>query len=208
MKLTSLLTDPNYRQSSRPSPLAELSFAQLLEPRQMHLRSRRMMLVLSHLIEDYAASVPGTFLIAAFQRYSLYQLQAQRYRWLAPECAKVFVLGLPDVTTPEIPNVTFVPLEERWPLLHEWVVIASGPLCAVALFAIDNEMAQPEWRSRNFRALWTTNTGLIDNAVAAFYNAIGQRPPEIQHDHLAAHRTTAALQAELPVRLRQKLRTN
>lgn len=208
MTLTSLLAEPNYTATPRPASLADLSFTEMLDQRQMRLRSRRMMLVLSQLIEDHAASVPGTFLIATFQRYSLYQKQLRRYKRLARDCAQVFVMGLPDDEAPAIPKVEYLPLEATWPLIHEWVVIASGPACCVALFACDNELAQPERRSRNFRALWTTNTHLVDSAVATFYSAIGQRPPHIMHDSLATYHTTVALQQELPVRLRENLRAH
>ncbi len=206
MTITSLLANPTYTAVPRFTSLADLSFTQMLDQRQMRLRSRRMMLVLSKLIEDYAASVPGTFLITAFQRYSLQQKQLRRYERLARDCAQIFIMGLPDVEVSAIPKVEYLPLEETWPRLHEWAVIASGPACCVALFACDNEFAQPQRRSRNFRALWTTNTHLVDSVVAAFFSAIGRRPPHIMHDDLAVYHTTAALQQELPVRLRQSLR--
>ncbi len=189
--------------NTSPNTLATFSFTSPLESRQMSLRSRRTMLALSYLIEDYAGYTDNTYLIATFQRFSLYQRQYERYQRLARHCPQIYVLGLPDKTLPTLPNVTVLPLEPSWPLIHEWVVIASGPTCCVGLLAYDREQRTPARYSRHFHGFWTTNTAIIDERVAAFYAALGQPAPTIMRDNYATHHTTMALQKELPSRLRQ-----
>ncbi len=157
---------------------------------------------MSFLIEDYAAQSAGTHLIATFQLFSHYRLQIQRYRNIAPRLAQAFVLGFPNETPPELPNVIQIALEAEWPLVHEWGVIAWGPTCAAALVAYDEERLAPSRRSRRFQAIWTTSVALIEPMVTAFYHAIGQPAPNFTRDLLATQRTIVAMQKELTVRIR------
>ncbi len=162
--------------------LATLSFTSSLDNYHLSLHSRSMMLNLSYLIENYAASEPDTLLIAAFQRFSLYRHQLARYRRLAPRCRHVYVIGMPDEKPPEVANVTYIPIEATWPLMHEWAVIASGPTCCIALCARDHQRLQPAHRTEHFQALLTTSVPLVDHAVTSFFMAIGQSPPVIDRD--------------------------
>lgn len=182
--------------------LEHFSFASFVEEQRKTLHSRSMMLALSFLIEDYAAQSAGTHLIAAFQRLSHYRRQIRRYRNIAPRLAQAFVLGFPDETPPELPNVIQVALEAEWPLVHEWVVIAWGPTCAAALVAYDEERRAPSRPSRRFQAVWTTSVAQIEPMVTAFYHAIGQPAPDFTRDLPATQRTTVAMQKELTVRIR------
>ncbi len=182
--------------------LATLSFTSSLDNYHLSLHSRSMMLNLSYLIEDYAASATDTLLIAAFQRFSFYRHQLARYRRLAPRCRHVYVIGMPDEKPPEVANVTYVPIEATWPLMHEWVVIADGPTCCIALCARDNKQLQPAHRTEHFQALWTTSVSLVDHAVTSFFMAIGQSPPVIDRDpHMVNQAVVTPL---LPVTTRRR----
>ncbi len=200
--MTTLLPTSSQYIHTSPDTLATFSFTGPLNDQQMSLHSRRTMLALSYLIEDYAGYTTSTYLIATFQRFSLYQRQYARYQRLAQHCPQIYVLGIPDESPPAVPNITTVALEPSWPLIHEWVVVASGPTCCVGLFACDRDRLAPDRRSRHFHALWTTNTAIIDERVAAFYAALGQPAPTIVRDNYATHHTTIDIQKELPSRLR------
>ncbi len=182
--------------------LTTFSFAALLPDQPRILRSRSVMLALSYLIEDTAAASPNTSLIATFQRFSHYHRQLHRYRRLAPRLAQAFVLGFPDVPPAPLPGVTPIALAANWPLVHEWVVIALGPACAVALVACDEERRAPHGVSRSFHAVWTTNERLVERMAAAFFAAIGQPAPVVTAEPTARQQTALALQRELPQRLR------
>jgi DICT domain-containing protein len=193
------LTLPDWQRSNA---LDRFSFASFVEEQRKTLHSRSMMLALSFLIEDYAAQSPGTHLIVAFQRFSNYRRQIRRYRNIAPRLVQAFVMGFPDETPPELPNITLVALEADWPLVHEWIVIAWGPMCAAALVAHDEEQCAPHRVSRRFQAVWTTSVAQIEPMVTAFYRAVGQSTPVFTRDLLAMQRTTVAMQKELTARLR------
>ncbi|MBO9327300.1 MAG: histidine kinase [Roseiflexus sp.] len=193
------LTLPDWQRSNA---LDRFSFASFVEEQRKTLHSRSMMLALSFLIEDYAAQSPGTHLIVAFQRFSNYRRQIRRYRNIVPRLVQAFVMGFPDETPPELPNVTLVALEADWPLVHEWIVIAWGPMCAAALVAHDEEQCAPHRVSRRFQAVWTTSVAQIEPMVTAFYRAVGQSTPVFTRDLLAMQRTTVAMQKELTARLR------
>lgn len=182
--------------------LANLSFTDSLDNYHLSLHSRSMMLNLSYLIEDYATSETDTLLIAAFQRFSFYRHQLVRYRRLAPRCRHVYVLGMPDEKPPEVANVTYIPIEATWPLMHEWAVIANGPTCCIALCARDHQQLQPARRAEHFQALWTTSVPLIDHAVTSFFIAIGQSPPVIDRDPQVLNQAIAA--PRLPVGVRRR----
>jgi len=193
------LTLPDWQRSNA---LDRFSFASFVEEQRKTLHSRSMMLALSFLIEDYAAQSPGTHLIVAFQRFSNYRRQIRRYRNIVPRLVQAFVMGFPDETPPELPNVTLVALEADWPLVHEWIVIAWGPMCAAALVAHDEEQCAPHRVSRRFQAVWTTSVAQIEPMVTAFYRAIEQPAPVFALNLPAMQRTTVAMQKELTARLR------
>jgi DICT domain-containing protein len=180
------------------SGLATLSLTGGLAAAQLRLHSRRMMIALSHAIEEHAAaSGPETVLVAAFQRLSLLRPEAERYARLAPRLAQVIALGFPDVTPEPIPGVTVLPLEPAWPLVQEWCVIASGPACCAALLSRDAEGFRPDRRSRQFRGRWTTEPAEVDLALRQLFAAIGQPHPSLQRDRRASLQTANAIRAAL-----------
>lgn len=178
--------------------LAQLQIAGDLPEAQLRLHSRRIMIILSHAIEQQAAaSGPGTIMVAAFQRLSLLRPEAQRYTAIAPRLTQAFALGVPDIEPPELPGVTIVPIEAGWPLAQEWLVIASGPDCCAALLSRDAEGFDMSRRSRRFHGRWTTDPGEVDAALGRFYTAIGQPLPHIPHEHGASLHTATTIRQAL-----------
>jgi DICT domain-containing protein len=196
--------DPSLPPASAPSSgaLVSLRITDLVRSQRFTLRSRGLMLALSHLIEDTAASLPMTTLFAAFQRYSLVVPQLERYARIAPALSHTYIFGLPDRQVPELPNTTFVALHEPWPLIHEWVVFAAGPQCYAGLFARDEEMRQPRKRARQFNGAWTTDISVIEQARQAVLSALGLPCPRIDPDTRGILQTGQRLQRELTARLR------
>jgi DICT domain-containing protein len=180
------------------SNLATLAFTGHLLPAQLRLHSRSTMIALSHAIEEQAAaSGPETVLIATFQRLSLFQRESARYARLAPGLAQVFVIGVPDALTDPISGVNVLPIDQSWPLVEEWVVIASGPTCCAALLSRDAEGFRLNQRSRRFAGRWTTEPAEVDRALQRFYEAIGQPPPVVQREALASLQTAATIRRAL-----------
>jgi DICT domain-containing protein len=157
-----------------------------------------MMIALSYAIEEHAAaSGPHTVLVATFQRLSLFRPQASRYARLAPQLAQAFALGVPDAPAASTRGVTLLPLEASWPLVQEWVVIASGRSCCAALFSRDAEGFRPGQRSQRFAGRWTTNPDEVVGALQRFYAAIGQAPPAELPSHQAGQRSATAIRRAL-----------
>jgi DICT domain-containing protein len=182
--------------------LAAFSFTAALGAQRMTLHSRQIMLALSYAIEDIAASVQDTTLIAAFQRLSFVRPQLARYTALTPQLAHTYILGLPDAALPALPHTTMLPLEETWPMLHQWVVLATGPACCVGLFAQDADADQPAQRSRHYQGCWTTDATLVDAAEESFLKAIGQPYRPQQRDARALQEATRRVQQAIATRLR------
>lgn len=160
--------------ATNASLLSRVSLTAGLERSQLRLQSRRTMLAISYALEDHAARFPGTTLIAAFQRVSFVMPQLARYQRIASQLEHIYLIGMPDVAVPALPNTTFLPIEPSWPLMHEWVVIANGPACCAGLLARDEEALQPGKRSHTFNGLWTSQPDVIDTAVNALMGALDQ----------------------------------
>jgi DICT domain-containing protein len=168
-----------------------------LDDAQLRLHSRTTMIALSHLLEDLAAGAGGRLLIATFQRLSLFRSEAMRYARLVTAYERIYAVGVPDITPPQIPGVTIVPIAPESLLAQEWVVITSGPSWCAALFARDAEGFRLERRSRRYKGLWTTEPRLIDRATAAFLDALGEAPEETTRDPRASFNAMQAMQAGL-----------
>jgi DICT domain-containing protein len=185
--------------------LAALALTAAIDPGRMRLRSRKVMIALSHLIEEHAVSAgPDTVLIACFQRLTLLRYEAKRYRDIAPRLGRVYALGVADVQPVPIPGAEILPLEADWPLAQEWNVIARGPTICAGLFARDAEGFRLHERSREYHGFWTSDPQIVDAAVAQFFSAIGERPPAVAHDSRATLQTTRALQEQLTRAARQR----
>jgi DICT domain-containing protein len=183
--------------------LDTFTFTTNLSPRQMSLHSRSAMLALSYIIEDTAARIPGTTLIAAFQRWALLRPQMERYARLTPDLAHTYIAGIADTPAPEFPKTTMLALSEDAPLIHEWVVIASGPRIAAALVARDRETCQPASRARSFAGLWTTDPALVDRLAGEFFTALGEQYPAPQRENVASIAVARELQDDLRAAMRR-----
>lgn len=194
-----------------PSATTELTldtftFTANLAPRQLSLHSRSAMLALSYVIEDTAARQPGTTLIATFQRWSLLRPQLERYARLTPDLAQTYLAGIADIAAPDFPRTTMLALAEDAPLVHEWVVIASGPRIAAALVAYDRENCQPAGRSRWFAGLWTTDPTIVDELAGGFFAELGETYQPPQRNHTVSIAVARELQEDLRAALRRRNR--
>jgi DICT domain-containing protein len=160
------------------------------------------MIALSYLIEGYAAEAGGdTTLVATFQGLSRYLRQLPRYRTLAPRLAQVYVIGVADVEPEPVPGVTVVPIDAASPLVQEWVVLASGPRFCAGLLAHDREPYTPGRPSYQFFGRWTTDPSVVDDRLAAFFQALGRPMPAPRHDSRAIFERSRELLQELKVRM-------
>ncbi len=206
MSIIPTTTDDYFaKRSAAAVPIERLSFVDDLDKNKFRLQSRQTMIALSHVIEEHAATGgPGTVLIAAFQRLSLFAVEARRYRMLAPQFAQVYIIGVPDAPLADRSHVTTVPLDSTWPLAQEWSVIASGPSISVGLFARDLEGFRLETRSRSFEGLFTTEIAVIDVAVARLHSALALPSRSFERDRQATFRNQMLVKRALATRLQSR----
>lgn len=126
------------------------------------LNHRKTMTLISYEIENATlADGAHTTIFSGFQRFSRFLTQLKRYQQLAKQARRVYVFGVPDVAVPEIPNVTYVPLQPSHQLAKEWFVVSYGgeylsALATEELTHIDN----PDYL-RVFRGVWTFDRQMV-----------------------------------------------
>lgn len=100
---------------------------------------------------------------AGFQRFSFFLPRVQQYTRLGQVADGVWVFGLPDVTPPSLPGVTFVPLTPDDPLVDEWFLVVDDPSYFSALVAqeIRNGECKPHFE-RQFRGVWTFDEKVVN----------------------------------------------
>ncbi len=126
------------------------------------LNHRKTMTLISYEIEN-ATLTDGahTTIFSGFQRFSRFLTQLERYRQLARQARRVYVFGIPDVDVPEIPNVTYVPLQPSHQLSKEWFVVSYGSdyLSALATEELTH-YSNPD-HLRVFRGVWTFDQQMV-----------------------------------------------
>jgi len=146
------------------------------------------MKAISHVIEDQAVSLGGSFrFYSAFQRYSRAKLQQQRYNNILATNNPVYLFGIPDVPLWQNPNLIEVNLEEpvlqdRPYLAQNWFVILHNPqFVSMALVSreIPNSLrpvgAPDKLVYRNFEGFWTYDKDVITQVVEILDGYIGHK---------------------------------
>jgi DICT domain-containing protein len=131
---------------------------------QVGVYHRQMMNIISYEIEN-ALILDGSRgrVFSGFQRFSRFQRQVERYRILARQAESVYVFGIPDVTPPPIPNVTYIPLSKQDQLRKEWFVVVDSPTYASILATEELEGTTPDSSDTNrlFKGIWSFNEDMV-----------------------------------------------
>ncbi len=145
------------------------------------LNHRRTMNIISNEIEN-ATLLDGaqTRIFAAFQFYSRFVPQIERYTRMAKSAEKVYVFGIPDVKLPAIDNVEYVPLKPTDQLAREWFLVSYGPTYASALATEEQTRLNGDADSeRLFRGIWTMDVSLTAILADWLSRSIGLMPQGI-----------------------------
>ena len=156
------------------------------------LLSKRMLISLSHSIEDEAtARAFHPLLVGAFQHERF--LDQSRYRWESLSQTSVatimFAAGAdrrPQTNTrTQHKGVEWrVPLEEGGPLIREWVVICDSPSFAACLVGTERIPGNNGPRARRFETLWTIEPKVVREATRTAVVLAETRHPSLG-DHVA-----------------------
>ncbi len=147
-----------------------------VQQRSLTLHQRRTMNIISHVIEDTTLidHVP-TRIYAGFQRMSKFIPQVKRYNGIAQHAQRVYVFGVPDVPPPDLPNITYVYLEEDAALANEWFLISRGNDYASALVTQEKTRFSDPDHLRRFQGIWTFDIDIINVLDQWLLNTVSDR---------------------------------
>lgn len=127
------------------------------------LNHRKTMNLMSHAIEDVTlVEKESTRVFAGFQRLSRFQPQAERYAQIAKLAQMTYVFGIPDITPPPIPGITFVPLTPRDLLAREWFLVSSNDAFACALVTQETTTDVTRDSERMFDGILSFDVRLVE----------------------------------------------
>lgn len=117
-------------------------------------------------------------IFAGFQKLSFFVPHHRRYQHMAQYAESIWVFGLPDVTTPEIPGVQVVPLPDDAQFVGEWFLIAEAEDYFSALVAKDlTGFAVPN-NQRLFEGAWTFDADIVQRLQQELSTIVGLPPLE------------------------------
>ncbi len=143
---------------------------------------------ISHVIEDQAVSLGQPFrFYSAFQRFSRFKEQQERYKKILATQNPVYIFGIPDMQLPKDPNLVQIGLEdpinqERRYLAQNWFVVLHNPQF-VSMALVSREIpntTRPAGASdklvyRSFEGFWTYDKEVISQVVEILDGYIKQR---------------------------------
>jgi MerR family transcriptional regulator, light-induced transcriptional regulator len=165
---------------------------------QPHVLSRRVLVQLSHAIEDQSAQAADRpLLFACFQRERFYRREEARWRTLArtADCA-VVLADFARIRTPA-DGPAEVPIDASDALAREWVLVCDGPRFAACLVAWERPRRPGE--ERRFEALWTVDPAVVREAARACCELAARADPALVAD---VRERLAGTPAEADERLR------
>lgn len=127
------------------------------------LNHRKTMNLMSYAIEDVTlVEREQTRVFAGFQRFSRFVPQAKRYMQIAKLAQMTYVFGIPDITPPPIPGITFVPITAQDRLAREWFLVSSNDsfACALVTQEVSSEVARDS--ERIFEGILSFDVRLVE----------------------------------------------
>jgi DICT domain-containing protein len=126
------------------------------------LQDRKTMNTISYEMENATlVDGAGTRIFSGFQRMSKFLPQIKRYTRIAQKAEAVYVFGIMDVEVPEIPNITYIPLEKHFQLAKEWFLVSFGTPFASALATEELTNIDDADETRQFRGVWTFDLSMV-----------------------------------------------
>lgn len=150
---------------------------------QTLLQHRRTMSLVSYQIENATIKHGArSRIFAGFQRMSKFIRQIARYNQLALNAEFIYVFGIPDISLPAIPNVTYVPLKPTDQLAREWFLVSYAPDYFSALATEEiTHIDDPDER-RIFRGVWTYELPMVSILHDWLSNTVGAPPAKFTSD--------------------------
>jgi len=140
------------------------------------IQHRRAMSVISRVIED-ATLIDGArnVVYSSFQVMSKFLPQVRRYTEMARKSEHVYVFGVPDTQVPDIPNITYVPLQPHDQLAKEWFIVSFGPTYYSALATEELTNINDPDHVRQFKGIWSFDYNLVTILKDWLADTVGKR---------------------------------
>mgnify|MGYP000060359943 CR=1 FL=1 len=129
----------------------------------MLLSHRRTMSMVSYEIEN-ASLIDGAHnrIFSSFQYMSKFIPQIARYTQIAMRAESVYVFGVPDISLPTLPNITYIPLKPTDQLAKEWFLVSYGREYCSALGTEEQSQFHDPDDSRVFKGSWSFDKSMVN----------------------------------------------
>ncbi len=148
---------------------------------QSHLLPQRALVSLSHAIEDECcARAERPLLFGCFQHERYYRRAESRWREMARTAERAIALAdFPRSRRPKRGPVE-IAIDERDPLMREWVVACDSPGFAACLVAW--ERPRDDGQPRSFETIWTVEPSVVRAAARACCELAARSAPKYVED--------------------------
>ena len=143
--------------------------------------SKRVMLALTHAIEDeYCAHAAHGLLIASFQRERHYRQAQRRWDELARTASMAVVLADFDAVREGGETPAEVPIDRSDPLAREWTLIvdAPGAKACLAAWELPSQDELPD-AERRFEVLWSFEPEVVRSAMELAAELLWRLAPSV-----------------------------
>jgi DICT domain-containing protein len=148
---------------------------------QSHLLPQRALVSLSHAIEDECcARAERPLLFGCFQHERYYRRAESRWREMARTAERAIALAdFPRSRRPKRGPVE-IAIDNRDPLMREWVVACDSPGFAACLVAW--ERPRDDGQARAFESIWTVEPSVVRAAARACCELAARSAPKYVED--------------------------
>jgi MerR family transcriptional regulator, light-induced transcriptional regulator len=167
--------------SERPAPSS--IFASLLRHAPeltSHALSKRLLVPMSHAIEDEAAASGARGMLAgSFQRERFYRQAQARWRTLAAPAELSVALADFERAQAPLDGPAEVPVDRRHPLSREWALVWDSPGFAACLAARERSHPDAPDAERLFDSVWSVERPVVRHAAHAVVELANEAAPEL-----------------------------
>ena len=111
---------------------------------------------------------------AGFQKVSRAEAIWDRYLEIADNVEQIYLFGEKDKELESHPNIEFIYLPEKHPLIREWFLVIDRPLAKsmMSAYDLDGFGVYENEKDRNFKGFKSTNPNIVEQATSLLKEVI------------------------------------
>lgn len=169
------------RVGDEPRPSVYVAVRERFPDLQPHVVPKRVLLRLSHAIEDECCMrAPRPLLFGCFQLERFYRAAQPRWRELSRTAERAVVFADFPATREPRQGPAEVALDPADALTREWVIVCDAPRSAACLIGWERPHGPAE--ERLFETLWTVDRAVVREAARACCDLAARAAPELVDD--------------------------